>query len=47
MSERKAISRLKQGDISALEVLVRAFQVEAVHAAYLITGDRQIAEDIV
>jgi RNA polymerase sigma-70 factor (ECF subfamily) len=47
MSERKAIARLKKGDISALEVLVRHFQVEAVHAAYLITGDRQIAEDVV
>lgn len=47
MSERKAIARLKKGDISALEVLARHFQVEAVHAAYLITGDRQIAEDVV
>jgi len=47
MRERKAITRLKQGDIAALEVLVRRFQVEAVHAAYLIIGDRQIAEDVV
>lgn len=47
MNERKAIARLKQGDISALEVLVRHFQVEAVHAAYLILSDRQIAEDVV
>jgi RNA polymerase sigma-70 factor (ECF subfamily) len=47
MSARKAIARLKKGDISALEVLVRRFKVEAVHAAYLIIGDRQIAEDVV
>jgi len=47
MNERKAIARLKKGDISALEVLVRRFKVEAVHAAYLIIGDRQIAEDVV
>lgn len=47
MSVRKAIARLKQGDLSALEVLVHRFQVEAVHAAYLIIGDRQIAEDVV
>ncbi|MGA9532490.1 MAG: RNA polymerase sigma factor [Anaerolineales bacterium] len=47
MSESKAITRLKQGDISGLEVLVRRFQVEAVHGAFLIIGDRQIAEDVV
>ena len=47
MNERKAIARLKKGDISALEVLVRRFNVEAVHAAYLIIGDRQIAEGVV
>jgi RNA polymerase sigma-70 factor (ECF subfamily) len=38
---------MRQGDILGLEVLVRAHQVRAVRAAYLITHDRALAEDIV
>lgn len=34
--EQAAIARLKQGDIAGLEELVRAYQVLAVHTAYLI-----------
>ena len=47
MEEQKAIARLKRGDISGLEALVRKYQVQAVRAAYLIIRDRALAEDIV
>ena len=47
MEEQQAIARLKQGDLSGLEALVRGYQVLAVHAAYLIVADRSLAEDIV
>lgn len=47
MKERQAVTRLKQDDIGGLETLVRQYQVRAVHAAYLITRDRPLAEDIV
>jgi RNA polymerase sigma-70 factor (ECF subfamily) len=46
MDERRAIARLKQGDIGGLEYLVRAYQVRAVRAAALITHDHELAEDI-
>jgi RNA polymerase sigma-70 factor (ECF subfamily) len=47
LDEQKALARLKNGDIDALEVLVRLYQVPALDAAYLITRQRQTAEDIV
>ena len=47
MEDQIAISRLKQGDLNGLEILVNRYQVQAVHAAYLILYDRQLAEDIV
>lgn len=47
MDEKLAITRLKQGDLKGLEFLVKGYQVQAVHAAYLITGDRFLAEEIV
>jgi RNA polymerase sigma-70 factor (ECF subfamily) len=47
MDERKAIEQLKQGDIQGLETLVRAYQVQAVRAACLVTHDRRLAEEIV
>lgn len=47
MEEQEAIARLKRGDISGLEALVRKYQVQAVRTAYLITRDRALAEDIV
>ncbi len=47
MNEGESISRLKQGDISGLETLVHKYQVQAVRAAYLVTRDRHLAEDIV
>jgi RNA polymerase sigma-70 factor (ECF subfamily) len=47
MEESEAIARLKGGDISGLEPLVRAYQVRAVRAAFLICHDRALAEDLV
>ena len=46
MEDEIAISRIKQGDVSALETLVKRYQVQAVHAAYAIVYDRALAEDI-
>lgn len=50
MEDRKtaaAIQRLKRGDIEGLAALVERYQVRAVRAAYLITYDRALAEDVV
>ena len=47
MEDQNAISRLKQGDLNCLEILVNRYQARAVHAAYLILYDRLQAEDIV
>jgi RNA polymerase sigma-70 factor (ECF subfamily) len=47
MEDQTAISRLKQGDLYALEILVSRYQVQAVRAAYMIVWDRLLAEDIV
>jgi RNA polymerase sigma-70 factor (ECF subfamily) len=46
MEDRIAISRLKQGDLSAVEPLVKRYQVQAVHAAYAILHDQAMAEDV-
>jgi RNA polymerase sigma-70 factor (ECF subfamily) len=47
MDESEAIVRLKKRDLAGLEPLVEMYQAPAVQAAYLITGDRQLAEDVV
>lgn len=47
MDEKEAIQRLKQGDISGLEFLVHCHQVRAVRAAYLVTRDAGLAQEIV
>jgi RNA polymerase sigma-70 factor (ECF subfamily) len=47
MDEQQAIQRLKNGDIGGLEYLVMQHQVRAVRAAFLITRDSGLAEDIV
>jgi len=47
MDERKAIEQLKRRNIKGLETLVRTYQVQAVRSAYLVTRDRDLAEDIV
>jgi RNA polymerase sigma-70 factor, ECF subfamily len=46
MEDHIAIRRLKQGDLSGLEHLVNRYQVQAVHAAYMICYDRALAEDV-
>ena len=47
MDEQQAIQQLKNGDISGLETLVMQYQVKAVRAAFLITRDPGLAEDVV
>jgi RNA polymerase sigma-70 factor, ECF subfamily len=47
MDEQEAIQRLKSGDIGGLEYLVYRYQLKAVRAAYLITRDLALAEDVV
>lgn len=47
MDERQAIIRLKQGDVSSLESLVRLYQVRALEVAFLTCRDYNLAEDIV
>jgi RNA polymerase sigma-70 factor (ECF subfamily) len=47
MQEYNAIARLKQGDISGLETLVKNYQLKALHTAYLIVRDYDLAEDVV
>jgi len=46
MEDQIAISRIKQGDLNGLETLVNRYQVQAVHAAYMIVYDRALAEDV-
>lgn len=46
MEDRIAISRIKQGDLESLEILVNRYQAQAVQAAYLILYDRTLAEDV-
>ncbi len=47
MQEFEAIERLKQGDMSGQEYLVKAYQLYALRAAYLIVRDYDSAEDVV
>ena len=47
MNEQEAIQKLRHGKISGLEYLVSRYQVKAVRAAYLITRDIGLAEDVV
>lgn len=47
MDEKQAIQQLKNGDIGGLEFLVARHQAKAVRAAYLITRDPALAEDVV
>ncbi len=45
MEDQIAISRIKQGNLHSLEHLVKRYQAQAVHVAYLIVYDRALAED--
>ncbi len=47
MDDSQAIQRLKDGDIGGLEYLVVRYQAKAVRAAYLVTYDETLAEDVV
>jgi RNA polymerase sigma-70 factor (ECF subfamily) len=47
MDDLQAIQRLKEGDIGGLEYLVMHHQAKAVRAAFLITHDETLAEDVV
>lgn len=47
MEERRAVERLKGGDVGGLQPLARAHYARSVRAAYLILRDREAAEDIV
>ncbi len=47
MDEQLAIMQLKQGNVLALEPLVRSYQTQALRVAWLITCDWSVAEDIV
>jgi len=47
LDERSAVRRLKRGDLEGFEWLVTQYHVQATHAAFLITGDTQMAEDVV
>ena len=47
IDDTHAVATLKAGDIGGLEFLVRAYQVRAVRAAYLVTRDRGLAEEVV
>jgi RNA polymerase sigma-70 factor, ECF subfamily len=47
MNERVALTRLRNGDLESLGDLVNKYQLKAIRAAYLITQDRGMAEDVV
>lgn len=47
MDEFEAITRLKQGDVRGLEILVRKYQLAAVRVAYSITNDLGLSEEVV
>ncbi len=47
MDDREAVARLQAGDLSGLETLVRRYQVRALRAAFLISGERELAEEAV
>ena len=47
MTETEAIQQLKRGQIAALDWLVERYQMRALRVAFLITRDRDKAEDIV
>ncbi len=47
LDEREAIDRLRRGKIDALAPLVHRYQARALRAAYLITWDPMLAQDVV
>lgn len=47
MDDVQAIRRLKSGDLGGLAILMERYQVKAARAAFLITHDESIAQDVV
>jgi RNA polymerase sigma-70 factor (ECF subfamily) len=47
MDDAESIRRLKRGDMGGLETLMERHQVKAARAAFLITYDEAVAQDIV
>jgi len=47
MDEREAIEHMRRRDIRGLELLVRTHQVHAIRAAYLVTRELALAQDVV
>jgi RNA polymerase sigma-70 factor (ECF subfamily) len=47
MDDREAVRRMRRADIGGLEVLVQRYQVRAVRAAFLVTHNEALSEDIV
>ena len=47
MDDRAAIRHMKNGEIGGLEALVKRYQVRAARAAFFVTHDEALAEDIV
>lgn len=47
MQDHEAIHRLTDGDITALEILVRRYSLIGLRTAFLITRDNGLAEDVV
>jgi len=47
MDDLQAIRRLKRGDMGGLETLMERYQVRAARAAFLITYDEALAQDVV
>jgi RNA polymerase sigma-70 factor, ECF subfamily len=46
MEEQTALAALRRGDIEGLAEIVRRYQLRAIRAAYLVTRDRTLAEDV-
>lgn len=47
LEDDKSVRRMKDGDIGGLADVVRRYQVRAVRAAFLVTQDEALAEDVV
>jgi hypothetical protein len=47
MDDAQAIRRLKGGDLGGLAILMERYQVRAARAAFLITHDETVAQDVV
>ena len=47
LNDQREMERLRQGDIVALGTLVSRYQTKALRAAYLVTHDLTLAEDVV